>query len=1455
MPIKSVFLVFAFFLTGFLIQAQNPFIGHYTQRDYRSVKYAMGPQNFDIAQDSLGRIWVANSTAVLIFDGLNWTIVPETANLNLYRLCKTNHGVLYAAGKDEIGYFRPGRNGLAEYHSLLSEVEPDISGFGQVQSLISTGDTIYFKTPARLFRLVGNSVKSWELASSRHPLLKLGPRVIIQDDDGVIRFLNRGTPEPWDLKGIPSDLLLAGAFQAERDLYLIFGRNGELIHVESGAVRFAADYRAKVPGLSEITSVLETADGNYAISTTGAGILLIESSGNIIARISVEYGLPSNTCYSLTFESSGSIWTGLDNGLARIEYPFYLGYYDRERNGLEGIVLSALRSGEHLYAGTTAGLFYLNRNHGHTFRRIPGIREVMDLKEIDGALLCAASSGLYRINGGNTELLVNEACRTVSPSIQGNRIWIGLQDGLGKMHKEGGNWKWQGRLDQPLHEVRFIAEESDSVVWASYEEVTRLAVDPEKGRIAGYHTFSKAELPDEKIWSLEVYRLAGGVHFGTPAGLYRYDNERQQFLVDSLLGEAFTNGNREVLALAEDAEGNIWFTSSRSNGRMSLSGDGAMEWDSLALTRLRKTDIWRIVPDNDGSVWFCATDGLYRYNPRLKSRLDLPYRTLINRVEINRDSVLYPLGNDNTAPVLPFSGNNLRFHYSAASYHPDDELQFSYWLEGNDKGWSGWMADPGKEYTNLREGDYVFRVRARNMYGFESDEDLFRFSINPPVFRSALAYGLYAVVFAVGLFGVDRIQRRRLLKKREAKILAQQREIEREREISESLRRVDKLKDEFLAHTSHELRTPLNGIIGISESVFEQFHTMSPGELQNNLSMVIASGKRLASMVDSILDYSKIKTHDLVLQRKPVDLQSCTGIVLSMLRPLAGNNAVELRNAVPDDLPWAEGDENRILQIFYNLVGNAIKFTEKGYVEVSASVDGGMLRVRVEDSGAGIPSDKLDRIFDAYEQLEQNGGREFIGTGLGLAITRRLIELHGGSIEVSSEMGVGSLFSFTLPRSEASPARVKAPKEAPIENTVSDEPAVRSTEADFNILIVDDEAVNRQVLVNHLRSGSFDVMEASNGAEALELLERQPFDLVLLDVMMPKMSGYEVCARLRKKYMMTELPVIFLTAKDQIKDLVEGFTYGANDYLSKPFSRQELMARVKTQLNLHLINKSYSRFIPFEFLYSLGRDSILDVRLGDQVEKTVTILFTDIRGYTTLAEKMSPGENFDFLNSYLSLVGPVIYSNSGFILQYFGDGLMALFPDDPAQAVRASVEMLKKIQEFNTGREQRIRVGTGLHTGHLVLGIIGDMKRMDINVVSDSVNTASRMEGLTKYYGASVIISEDTLAGIGENTSFEYRYLGMVRVKGKNKPVRIYEILDGLSDEEYRLKVETRPILEEGLKYYYEKKFTRAAVELKQVTTLHPGDVCADRYLRMAARYIVEGVPENWDGVENMEGK
>ena len=754
------------------------------------------------------------------------------------------------------------------------------------------------------------------------------------------------------------------------------------------------------------------------------------------------------------------------------------------------------------------------------------------------------------------------------------------------------------------------------------------------------------------------------------------------------------------------------------------------------------------------------------------------------------------------------------------------------------------------------------------------------------------SYGMFAFIFCQAFVLAVNNARARLSAERLAAELDQK---------NAALSRLDQMKDEFLANTSHELRTPLSGMLGLAEGLLAGERLSA--RAREHLRLIVASGRRLGNLVNDILDFAKLRYDHVKLQSRPVDLRAVVDLVLAMARPLAAGKKLELTSELPAPTPEVLADENRCQQILTNLVGNAVKFTPEGRVTVTAEVRGTRLAVTVSDTGIGIPAAEHARIFDAFSQVDGSAERAAGGTGLGLTITRKLVELHGGEIAVRSVPGQGSHFTFTLPlaapapmsaqgavavadaarRGERDPAsgavpvpiaetdanqsvplflepdgtKLGPPSEPPPAGPPSGERASVAAQRNdrFRVLVVDDDPVNRAVLGSQLSGVGYEVREASSGAAALERVEREHFDAIVLDVMMPKMSGYEVLTRLRARHPASELPVLLLTAKNQEQDIAEGFRVGTNDYLTKPFSRTELLSRIQTHITLAKTHLAYGRFVPHEFIQLLGKEHVVYVDIGDHVLlPRMTILFCDVRGFTPLAESLDARGVFALLGGLLQRVSPVLRRHGGFIDKFIGDAVMGLFPTSPADAAAAAVQIQKEVLRYaeSAARGAPLTVGIGVHTGATMLGTIGDADRMEATVLSDAVNLAARLEGLTRLFGVGILISEDALAQIAEPAPLAPRALGLVRVKGKKQPIGVHELAAGDPAPLAAHKAATRAAFAAALAQYQRGDLAAAGAGFQAIVEAAARvgieDGPARLYAEQSARHAPQPLPPGWDG-------
>ncbi len=397
--------------------------------------------------------------------------------------------------------------------------------------------------------------------------------------------------------------------------------------------------------------------------------------------------------------------------------------------------------------------------------------------------------------------------------------------------------------------------------------------------------------------------------------------------------------------------------------------------------------------------------------------------------------------------------------------------------------------------------------------------------------------------------------------------------------MSEKLQETDKAKDAFLANTSHELRNPLHAVLNMSHAVLERERIGLQDESVKNLETVLSVGWRMSNMLDDLLDFAALKEQRVQLDPKSFPLQSIAYGVLDMVDLMIDGKPIQLMNEVPHDFPLIYADEDRTIQVLFNLVHNSVKYTNKGTISIHGNVKDGFAHIAVSDTGIGMTPKEIRAIFEPYEQAEGQETMVESGFGLGLSISKQFVELHGGELLVESSRGKGSTFTFSLPLAtdeqlndvlrEVSATvadRIVVEKQIDLKSAmVRDE---ELPEERPHILVVDDDPVNLQVVETILSKENYAMTLVTGGEQALTKLHLREWDLVISDVMMPYMSGYTLTREIRDKFTLTELPVLLLTARSQLNDIENGFLSGANDYVAKPVDALELQARVRALTSL-----------------------------------------------------------------------------------------------------------------------------------------------------------------------------------------------------------------------------------------------------------------------------------------------
>lgn len=982
-----------------------------------------------------------------------------------------------------------------------------------------------------------------------------------------------------------------------------------------------------------VLSISEDNEGRLWFGTFDGGLSQYDAANHAFDHYRHEESIPNslshNTVTSIIKDSNNSLWVGTYGGGLN-HYDKQAGHFEHLRhqddnpNSLshDAVMAIAEDKRKNLWVGTWGGgLNKLDHKTGH-FEH-------------------------YRHDENNPTSLSNDMVTTLFADSKG-ALWLGTYGGgLNRYDSNSGQFKhFRHSPTNPnsiSHDnINVIYENSRGELWIGTDGGLN-RYEPENQRFvrwqhqpANFHSLSdngvNTIFEDSKGW----------LWVGTKDGLNKYNAKRGAFIHYS---EKDGLGDNTIHAIIEGTKGQLWISTNKGLSKFYMSTESFRNYDINDGLQNNLFSTGAVYRSQQDELFFGGVNGFERFFPRkVKDNQQQPtvvltdFRLFNQSVPIadpsattakpsaasvadtksvnNSGLVLSKAIDELTEITLGYQQNQLSFGFTALGFANPMKQQYSYRLQGWDKNWIVTDAhNRYASYNNLSPGHYTLQIKAANPDGFWNPQaKTLKITIVPPTWQTWWAYSAYGLALAalgIGLFQVLR------------------RKIHDQQALNLKLTQVNHLKDEFLANTAHELRTPLNGITGLAESLIDGVGGPQSKTSNANLAMIVASGKRLANLVNDILDFSSLKDHHLMLHTHPVALYTLADEVLTLSRPLLGDKAVSLINAVPEDFPAVMADEARLQQILHNLVDNSIKFTNSGEITITAHMVKQKIKISVKDTGIGMAKDQLAVIFDALNQANDsimqdapqhnNQDSACNNTGLGLTVSQQLVQLHGGKLSVKSKPDKGSTFSFSLDACKEKgtldashyqqvsrlhfledsinnsnnnnaqdnisadiitdiPIGLPASLMLPEEDQAFDVHHDEFDGSHFRLLLVDDEPINRQVLSNHLRKQRYQLVEASGGEQALELIKHDgPFDLILLDVMMPQMSGYEVCQKLREKRSINSLPIIFLTAKNQVVDLVQGFAVGANDYLSKPVTQHELLARVETQLKFLCINRQLER--------------------------------------------------------------------------------------------------------------------------------------------------------------------------------------------------------------------------------------------------------------------------------------
>lgn len=928
-------------------------------------------------------------------------------------------------------------------------------------------------------------------------------------------------------------------------------------------------------GSSTIRTVFEDKDGDFWASAFPSGIYHHDKTNNYFSLYSNfirnRFNTFSNTVWAFQEDEQQNIWLGVDSlGLV---------YFDRESDSFSQ-TYDGFNLPEHGFPNSVISL----------------------LKDSRGNLWIGSwSQGVTRFNP-KTKQYTHFNPNLANSKFPGESIWSMLESKDGHIYF--------GTMNEGL--IRYNYNTDTFTQYIGSDTPNNLTPKSNSG-------WALLENEDGKIW------------IGTNIGINIFDPKTQSFTYIEAIPDSPTSlSNNNINWFYKDTKSRIWIGT--TGGGLNLYQPKTQTFSQIEkVDGLHENTIQGIIEDDNGLLWITNTNALISYSPETSAMRTFTennwvqngnfchgaiYKTSQGEILLggaNGFNILTPnkvtsnttkpnvfftelallnekitpsannkviIGDITTTPSITLTHNDPMFslYFTATSFRVYANNLYKYKLDGFDREWHNPSRNNKATYTHMDAGTYTFMVQAANNDGVWSDTTkTIKVIVLPAPWKTWWAYCIYlgVIIYAAAYYAVS-----------------QQRKYAQEKQLNSKLRELDKLKSDFMANTSHELRTPINGIIGIAHALQDGDGGTLTEDAQNFVGLILTCGRRLERLINDILDFSQTKESQSKVNFACFDVTPLVNQVASECIKTNTNNKVTLVNHIASTHPPIYGNPERTKRALFNLVANAVKYTEKGTISLTIAPTTNYLEITIKDTGIGIAKEDIPKLYESFTQIADSGQQIKNGTGLGLALTKYFVEAQGGSLHVESTLGVGTEFKMKLKLATAEQLKdnpltngeSRFHASAQIDLAISSLDA-HSTNDDsintkdippylptyypldykpglqyINVLIVDDEPINRTILRGIGRKSGYIIIEATNGTEAIEAINNGlKCDIILLDVMMPKLSGIDTCKLLRKFHTKYDLPIIFLSAKTQQSDIDECLNAEGNEFLPKPINKQQLL--------------------------------------------------------------------------------------------------------------------------------------------------------------------------------------------------------------------------------------------------------------------------------------------------------
>lgn len=1159
-----------------------PETGLFPIREWTSKAYNAHEQNWCITQAPNGLIYVANGSALLEYDGVNWRKIDVMNDYTVTTVSVDDTGKIYIGAIGEIGYFEPDSVGSLSYISLKNKLPPQAQEFNDIWYTQITPEGVYFLANDQLFRWKDNKFKVWSFDETLSFSVSIRDKIYIRQSG--LGLLTVDHDSLLLIKGseIYKDNSIFGMIQDGNDEVLIFSKQFGLqkcrIQEDQLTVLNSADENLTQYFANHIpVYAARLADDIFAVATIN-GAVVINKAGQLLHFIGENYKILNHVFNWAFVDRDGGLWLASNNGIVYLAINSPFSVFDN-RIGLNGSVIDIIRFHNSLYVATIEGVFRLEsafqENYTQVIKLNPDNHKFFWRFAIAfNQLLVSSTMGVYEVRTNSITKLFktsgNNEYEIYIPQKDNSQMFVSTSDcKLFCYRFEENKWVEKQEFEGINQAIRSIAEEikpsSDIslTLWLGSDLSTVYLLEMSNDRYTLNPYNERHGVPETTSDIVQINQQIYLSGFGK--AIYKYNpnsaDNSKLFIPDPVFQSVFQQDTYSPVCPTSDCLGNVWMEANHQLGVIRQDSTGRLVWYDQPFRSIEYTNLFQIYPDSNNIVWFGTTEGVVRYDPSVKKKYDTSFHAIIRRiVNLSSDSTLFN-GAGLEGKVKPlniaYNRSHIRFEYASDFYESSDKTKYHYYLQGHNKTWSGWTSETKVDFMNLYEGEYVFHVQAKNIYGNPGQEAVYSFRILPPFYRTWLAYLIYVSASVFVILGV--------VKWRSTALSGQNKKLEqiveeRTHELAVALEKAEaatQAKSEFLANMSHEIRTPMNGVIGMADLLRS---TPLNKEQQEFLNVIGSSAESLLTLINDILDFSKIEAGKMEIETIDFDLRRTLEAASDVVAYKAFSKGLEFHLLIPARVPCAlKGDPDRLKQIIINLVNNAIKFTNTGNVYVKVSVDEEtsedvLLRFEVVDTGIGISKAHQERLFKSFSQVDSSTRRKFGGTGLGLAISKQLSALMGGSIGVTSKEKKGSKFWFT--------ARFRKN-----ENETDSETADITDLQNKHILIVDDNDISRLIIFEYLKPFGCIIEEADSGMKAMEFIQknastRLAYPVIIIDYQMPEMDGMELAQKIKSRPAYSKSILILVTGSGKRFSGQQLQDAGFSTFLTKPIKQNTLIDNI-----------------------------------------------------------------------------------------------------------------------------------------------------------------------------------------------------------------------------------------------------------------------------------------------------